>query len=209
MDETFVSETLSTLDVSIGTPLLETPKLESKTENHIENTTSPIQQSSTALTVSNTLTPTLPVPSTLINMSEINKMPLEQIPLLEPSISQIDTSIAMDTSPLIELPVTPVSENVMINKTPALISPTTPTVPKERKRRIIIDDDDESPTFNPQRSNKKIRGKNRRNRHNLLLKKQQKAQLLSQSFADKQNEAAVFTSPESIVSRAVEIFIYL
>lgn len=86
---------------------------------------------------------------------------------------------------------------------PALVSPTTPSVPKERKRRIIIDDDDESPTFNPQRSNKKLRGKNRRSKHNAILKKQKRSQLvstISSSFSDKANESAVFTSPEMVVS---------
>lgn len=78
---------------------------------------------------------------------------------------------------------------------------TTPSVSKERKRRIIIDDDDESPTFNPlSRSSKKARGKNR-NRKGLLNQKQRKMQLLSPPPTDKpNNESAIFTSPEGIVS---------
>lgn len=103
----------------------------------------------------------------------------------------------------VEQTSTSVTENLLMNNMPTLVSPTTPSVPKERKRRIIIDDDDESPTFNPLRSNKKIRGKNRRNKHNSMLKKQKKIQLLSTSsllFSDKTNENAVFTSPEVVVS---------
>lgn len=78
---------------------------------------------------------------------------------------------------------------------------TTPSVSKERKRRIIIDDDDESPTFNPlSRSSKKMRGKNR-NRKGLSNQKQRKMQLLSPPPIDKSNnESAIFTSPEGIVS---------
>lgn len=115
-----------------------------------------------------------------------------------------ESSVLLDAIMSIEQTNTSVTENrLMINDSPALVTPTTPSVPKERKRRIIIDDDDESPTFNPLRSNKKMRGKNRRNKHNLLLKKQKKAQLLStpcsSSFIDKANESAVFTSPEVVV----------
>lgn len=113
----------------------------------------------------------------------------------------------MDTTMPIEQTNTSVTENLLINNSPTaatvLLTPTTPSVPKERKRRIIIDDDDESPTFNPLRSNKKLRGKNRRNKHNSMLKKQKKTQLLStpsSSFIDKTNETAVFTSPEVVVS---------
>lgn len=94
--------------------------------------------------------------------------------------------------------LSPLSGHTSTKKPGLLTTPITPSVPKERKRRVIIDDDDESPTFNPLRSTKKQRGKGRQKRQSLLLKKQQKAQLLSPS--DKTNESALFTSPEGIVS---------
>lgn len=132
--------------------------------------------------------------------------------LLQSPVQLSDLTMAMPMDVLTtEITTTPVSSNSSLNKMPGqLISPTTPSVPKERKRRIIIDDDDESPTFNPQRSTKKIRGKNRRK----SLKQQRKSQqLLSASIAatinatEKPNESAVFTSPEAIVSIYLFLFI--
>lgn len=106
----------------------------------------------------------------------------------------IDSDI---TPPATNVTDSPIPSNLTVSQIiPGLTSPTTPSVPKERKRRIVIDDDDESPTFNPLRSNKKIRGKNSRSRNSLLKKR--KGQLLSPS--DKANENVVFTSPEGIVS---------
>lgn len=129
-----------------------------------------------------------------VSVNVVESIPMEDEVEIE---SNLGTN---EISPLDRI-ISSLDENPLMSNLPALVSPTTPTVPKERKRRIIIDDDDESPTFNPQRSNKKIRGKNRRNKHSAFLRKQKKTQLLSAiSFSDKVNESAVFTSPEMIVS---------
>lgn len=138
------------------------------------------------------------------NMIESPIEPVEPVPSMKQPQDESNTLINA-ISPIERSPV-PVIENLSINNLPSLVPPTTPSVPKERKRRIIIDDDDESPTFNPLRSNKKIRGKSRRNRHNLMLKKQKKTQLLStslSSFVVKTNENAIFTSPEVVVSNGL------
>lgn len=165
---------------------------------HIDSEISLIE-SSQFLETSSTITSTQNAQS-INNISEPNVIGSvdEQVSLMK---EEVESSMLINTISPIEMTTSvPLAENLLTNNMLHSVSPTTPSVPKERKRRIIIDDDDESPTFNPLRSNKKIRGKNRRNTHNFMLKKQKKAQLLSASFADKPNENAVFTSPEVVVS---------
>lgn len=157
----------------------------SKSSEHLEDVPTSMQQitaSDPIIITSNTA----PIP---MDISENNTNETNEL-------SENVSTVVMNASST-ELTATPISSHSTVDKIMGLTSPTTPSVPKERKKRIIIDDDDESPTFNPLRSNKKIRGKNRRSRNNLLLKKR-KCQLLSSS--DKLNENAVFTSPEGIVS---------
>lgn len=136
--------------------------------------------------------------------------PVEMVSSLKQSLGDEPAmNVLMDGIMPIEQTPNTSTEHPLMNDSSALVTPTTPSVPKERKRRIIIDDDDESPTFNPLRSNKKIRGKNRRNKHNLMLKKQKKAQLLltpSSAFGDKTSENAIFTSPEVVVSTTLSNF---
>lgn len=161
-------------------------------------------------THSTTATDTTQITPSIENEYDFNviESPVEMVSSLKPSQDDDPANLLMDgIMPIEQTPNTSMVEHPsLMNDSSALVTPTTPSVPKERKRRIIIDDDDESPTFNPLRSNKKIRGKNRRNKHNLMLKKQKKAQLLglqstpSSSFADKTNENAIFTSPEVVVS---------
>lgn len=133
--------------------------------------------------------------------------PVEMVSSLKQCQVDEPANLLMDgIMPIEQTPNTSIIQHPLMNDSLALVTPTTPSVPKERKRRIIIDDDDESPTFNPLRSNKKRSGKNRRNKHNLMLKKQKKTQLLStlstpsSAFADKTSENAIFTSPEIVVS---------
>lgn len=139
------------------------------------------------------------------DLNIIDDSPQQTVVLLETDQIQLNSNAAMDI-PLTGITITPPSGQSIGDIAIGLASPTTPSVPKERKRRIVIDDDDESPTFNPLRSNKKIRGKNRRHRHGLLSKKQRKAQLLSPT--DKTNENSVFTSPEGIVSSFFPPFVH-
>lgn len=187
-----------------------------KSDEQLENAIKSIQPAET-LTIPTAISPA--PPAIAMDMSEIsmNETSNQTTPttLLQTSIEMNDLTMPMDVTTT-ELTTTPISGNSTPNKMPGqLISPTTPSVPKERKRRIIIDDDDESPTFNPQRSTKKIRGKNRRK--SLMLKKQQRKsqQLLSASIAatinaatDKPNETAIFTSPEAIVSVLIFLSVY-
>lgn len=180
---------------------------ESKIDEQLENAINSIIQQDPDMICSTDEIMSIETPIAMeINENSVSESLNQAITSLEEPSVQVDFSSPMDIST--ELPATVVSGNSTPNKTQALISPTTPSVAKERKRRIIIDDDDESPTFNPLRSTKKMRGKNRRK--NLMLKKQQhKAQLLLTSSTDKPNEAAVFTSPEAIVSTVHFFFVYL
>lgn len=150
--------------------------------------------------------------SSMDDMSEHDMIesPIKSVEPVQSAFTDESNMLIKAISP-VEPTTVPLIEHSPNDGLPNLVSPTTPTVPKERKRRIIIDDDDESPTFNPLRSNKKIRGKNRRNRHNSMLKKQKKTQLLStslSSFVVKTNENAVFTSPEVVVSNSSSYHYY-
>lgn len=149
------------------------------------------------------ITSTTPSIAADISVNNTSESPIRTVISVENELCQTGSSLVMNASELI---ATPVSSHSVVDHTVDLASPTTPNVPKERKRRIIIDDDDESPTFNPLRSNKKIRGKNRRSRNGLLLKKQ-KHPLTPPS--DKVNENTVFTSPDGIVSIMSNILIYI
>lgn len=179
-------------------------------DEQLENAIKSIQSDEITTTPSDISPGITPVTMDVCENNSVYETPSQTILAIQETPIQDDLSTPMEITPT-ELITTPVSSS-SVEKTPCLVSPTTPSVPKERKRRIIIDDDDESPTFNPLRSTKKIRGKNRRK--SLMLKKQQgKAQqLLSASIAatinatDKSNETAVFTSPEAIVSGS---FIYI
>lgn len=199
------------LDIPIETPSTLTPPTltTSVSTDQVEDVVNSVQ-GPTMLTASETMTitsSTEPI-AMEISASEINILetpPTQAILPPENDESKLNSSAEIDISS-IELTETPMSEHSTVDKVAGLISPTTPSVPKERKRRIIIDDDDESPTFNPLRSNKKIRGKNRRNR-NMSKKQRKAAQLLSQS-SDKTNENSVFTSPEGIVSTVFFVYLY-
>lgn len=184
------NENVSTLDIPLpvipkNEPMVDILTVSSENSKQLDDISNSIQQitASNPITITSNTTP-IPMDISENNTNESNEL------------SQKGSSPVMNASST-ELTTTPVSGYSTVDKVIDLASPTTPSVPKERKKRIIIDDDDESPTFNPLRSNKKIRGKNRRSRNSLLLKKR-KSQLLSPS--DKLNENAVFTSPEGIVS---------
>lgn len=187
---------------------IETPSIIPKSpDQNIEATISLSESPIILETHSTTATTTTQITPPIENVNDCNVMesPMETISSIESSQYDEAANELMDgIMPIEQTPNTSLIEHPLMNDSSALVTPTTPSVPKERKRRIIIDDDDESPTFNPLRSNKKIRGKNRRNKQNLILKKQKKAQLLStpsSSFADKTTENAIFTSPEVVVSR--------
>lgn len=208
MDES-IAENAFAVDSILAMPeLMDLPIVESelKDDEQLDNSIDLIQPEP-ILTAAGTMTITSTTEAPIaIDINDCNEVsPVQLIPSLEPvlPIQLMDLELPMDISPT-EFPATPLSGGSMIDKAVDIASPSTPSVPKERKRRIIIDDDDESPTFNPLRSNKKIRGKNRRNRQNMLLKKQRKVQLLSPT--DKTNENAVFTSPEAIVSVLLHFF---
>lgn len=166
---------------------------EFQTKSQIKDMTDSTQSSDLSIPCTIKISPTTAPVAVEISENIINELHQSNMSA-ENETTQIDLDIIMSPTELI---TTPIPGNSTMNKTISLTSPTTPSVPKERKRRIIIDDDDESPTFNPLRSNKKIRGKNRRRQNSLMLKKR-KIQVLSQS--DKTNENVVFTSPEGIVS---------
>lgn len=168
-------------------------------EQNLEETINLDLSESPSISEMNCTTVTPQTTSSIENVcdNDVIESPVETISLIKQDHN--NTNALINAILPVEQTPNSVTENQLINNVAALASPTTPSVPKERKRRIIIDDDDESPTFNPQRSNKKLRGKNRRNKQ-----KQKKTQLLSTpslSFADKTNENAVFTSPEAVVSR--------
>lgn len=198
IDTIVVSELLSSTTPPLDTPIETFPE---QPNNH-DDTESLMQQT---LTSSGTMaiTSTTPPIAMDINEDNIDESPNRSIQSLgnDDAGQSIDLNVAMDVSST-ELIATPVSGESITDNTLCLISPTTPSVPKERRKRIIIDDDDESPTFNPLRSCIKVKGKNRRSRNTLLLKKQQKGQLLSPS--NNTDESAVFTSPEGIVSVSFE-----
>lgn len=204
VENAFVMDSLSAMPELMDIPFVASePKNDEQHENSID-----LIQPEPILTASETMTITSNAEASIaIDINESNEVsPIQLTPSLEPAPMQMDLYLPMDISPT-ELPATPLSGNSMIDQAAGMTSLTTPSVPKERKRRIIIDDDDESPTFNPLRSNKKIRGKNRRNRQNMLLKKQRKVHLLSPT--DKTNENGVFTSPEAIVSSVLWILFFL
>lgn len=190
-----LSTTPTLLDVPLEMPPSPTP---SKSIDPLENSVQPTEVLTSQGTI--TITPTaapIPMDTSENDLDIIDDSPQQTVVPLETDQIQLNSNAAMDI-PLTGITITPPSGQSIGDNAIGLASPTTPSVPKERKRRIVIDDDDESPTFNPLRSNKKIRGKNRRSRHGLLSKKQRKAQLLSPT--DKTNENSVFTSPEGIVS---------
>lgn len=203
LDNSFALETLSVppLETVNEVSLTQSPDIEQRVEDVVTAESVASVQQTDLLTSAGTITitsPILPIPmdTSENSIGESPTQPLVQS-MQHEAVQSIENANASS-----QLTATPTSGHAMMDKAIGLISPTTPSVPKERKKRIIIDDDDESPTFNPLRSTKKSRGKNRRKQ--LLLKKQQrKAQLLSPSglaLGDKANESAVFTSPEGIVS---------
>lgn len=201
------------LDIPIETqPALTPPTLTpSVSTDQVEDVVNSVQ-GTTVLNASETMTITsstepiaMETSASEINIVETPPTHVTILPL-ENDESKLNSSAEIDISST-EITETPMSAHSTVDKVACLISPTTPSVPKERKRRIIIDDDDESPTFNPLRSNKKIRGKNRRNR-NMSKKQRKAAQLLSQS-TDKTNENSVFTSPEGIVSTVFCVCVYI
>lgn len=183
---------------------IQTPSITSKSPDQNLDATASLSES-TMIVETHSMTAT----STLQNTPSSEKLydcnviesPMEVISTMKQSHGEEPANLQMDgIMPIEQTPNASIMEHPLLMKdSSVLTTPTTPSVPKERKRRIIIDDDDESPTFNPQRSNKKIRGKNRRNKNNL----KKKAQLLStpsSSIADKTNENVIFTSPEVVVS---------
>lgn len=179
---------------------VEISSIASKSFDRFADISSSVQQTTPPETM--LITSTTPLIASDINVNDTTESPVRTVISVENEVSEKGSSLVMNTS---ELTATPVSGHSSIDIQVGLTSPTTPNVPKERKRRIVIDDDDESPTFNPLRSSKKIRGKHRRNRNSLLVKKR-KHQLLSPS--DKVNENAVFTSPDGIVSITSNVLKY-
>lgn len=116
----------------------------------------------------------------------------------------IDESLLLEDNKCMNIDPSPV---VVSDGITAIVTTPSTSVTKDRKRRIIVDDDDESPTFNPQRSSKKARGRNSRSRKSLLNRKQRKLELLSPPTDKPADERLMFTSPENVVSYMYSTFL--